>query len=362
MSCAATRFGARYMPIPKIEDLHGGLRALLEERVDVEPVILAARAGMGSDALAATMLAETNGFLLDALAAGDDPAVLAHQLTRRVIARMQPLGLQALREAGREADKARVALAHHYEGELAPALSAAGSPLEAAALGWTVTRALGGGPPDPLLVIREAHRLPAPTLWELRELATQGVRLLLLTTPEHRTQLYGHDAPLYGMAAYLDMPVVPRANWQMKVGHELSAEALGELLRVTRARTAITLEILERHGRQGGTRPVGFAFFEAVDARDHQARDTINLARSVHELAPRLLLALAAGEAPYGLRDTRSDRVALALRRLRQYDLIEQEQPRSWQISDPLLSVAIARLREGEDHVELFPDVGVDAA
>lgn len=349
------------MPSPKIEDMHAGLRALLEERVGVEAVILAARAGMGADALAATLLPETNGYMLDALAAGGDPAMLAYQLTRRVIARVQPLPLQGVREAGREADRARVTLARHYDGDLAPALAGAGSPLEASALGWTVTRALGDLAPDALLVVREAQRLPSPTLWELRELAARKVRLLMLTTPEHRSQLYGRDAPFYGMAAYLDMPVLPRANWQMKLGDELSAEALGELLRVTRARTAIMLEILERQ-RQGGKRPIGFAFFDAVNARGDEARGTVNLARAVHELAPRLLLALAAGEAPYGLPGTRNDRVALALRRLRDCGLIEQEQPRRWQISDPLLSEAIARLRQGDDHVELFPDVGVDAA
>ena len=43
-------------------------------------------------------------------------------------------------------------------------------------------------------------------------------------------------------------------------------------------------------------------------------------------------------------------------RRVRAYGLIEQQQPRSWQIADPLLSAAIHRLRQGANYVELHPD------
>jgi len=77
---------------------------------------------------------------------------------------------------------------------------------------------------------------------------------------------------------------------------------------------------------------------------------------TVHELAPRLLLTLAGGQAPYAaMPDERSDRIALALRRLQRHDLIEQPAKREWQISDPLMSTALARLRGQANAVELYP-------
>jgi hypothetical protein len=349
------------MVTPRVEDLHAGLRSLLAERIGGgETVLLAARAGMGSDALAAAVLHEEAGFMLDTLAGGADMAMLAHALTRQVIASLQPLPLRALSEPGREAEQARVQLARHYEGDLAVALLSAASPTEAAAIGWTITRALGPLPGNPLLVVMDAHRVPAAGLWELRELAGRGIRLLLLSSPERRARLDGRDAPFYGMGVSIEMPTVSRVVWQTKVGGLLSGDALGELLRATRYRTALALEILDRHAGRGGERPIASAFSEAVDARVGQAREVLNLAHSVHELAPRLLLALAAGEPPYKLHAARSDRVALALRHLRDHDLIEQQRPRSWQIADPLLCPAIRRLWQGEGAVEPDLDIGAE--
>jgi hypothetical protein len=121
----------------------------------------------------------------------------------------------------------------------------------------------------------------------------------------------------------------------------------------TRYRTALALEVLERH-EQRPSPDIGTAWFRAVDARDAEARAALAISRSIHELAPRLLVALARDEAPYARTSERSDRIALALRRLRDNDLIEQPEPRRWQIADPLLRAAIRRLEAG--YVEIYPE------
>jgi hypothetical protein len=342
------------MTTPTIERLYAALLSLLTERIATEPVILGARTGMGSPALARELLRRTNGFMLDPLAAGGDSELLTQTLTRNVIDSLQPLPLEALDEPGREAEQARVQLARHYDGDLAPALAAATSAGEAALSDWTITRALGPSPGNPLLAVRDAHRLPSTIMWELRELASTSIRLLLLTNPEHHPQLNGKNASFYGMSAYIEMPTLSLADWRKALGDQLPVEALRELLGITRSRTAITLEVLERHTKHHGESAIDFAFLDAVDARNDQAREVLNLARSVHELAPRLLLALAAGQAPYGIHNERSDRVALALRHLRDYGLIEQPRPRTWQIADPLLSTAIARLWNGQGREALL--------
>ncbi len=345
------------MTTPAIERLYVALLSLLTERIATEPLILGARTGMGSPALARELLRTTKGFMLDPLAAGGDSELLTQTLTRNVIASLQPLPLEALDEPGRDAEQARVQLARHYDGDLAPAIAAATGSGEAALNDWTITRALGPSPGNPLLAVRDAHQLPSTTMWELRELASTSIRLLLLTTPEHRSQLNGRNAPFYGMSAYLEMPTLSLADWRKTLGDQLQVEAVRELLGLTRSRTEITLEVLERHSKHQGENPIEVAFSEAVDARHDQGREVLNLARSIHDLAPRLLLAIATGQAPYAIHNERSDRVALALRHLRDYGLIEQPRPRSWQIADPLLSTAIARLRNGQGREASIVDV-----
>ncbi len=316
------------MTTPTIERLHAALLSLLTERIATEPVILGASTGMGSPALARELLRRTKGFMLDPLAAGGDSELLTQTLTRNVIDSLQPLPLQALDQPGREAEQARVQIARHYDGDLAPALAAATGAGEAAPSDWTITRALGPSPGNPLLAVRDAHRLPSTIMWELRELVSTSIRLLLLTTPEHHQQLNGKNAPFYGMSAYIEMPTLSPADWHKTLGDQLPVEALRELLGMTRSRTAITLEVLERRTKNHGEGPIDLAFSEAVDARNDQAREILNLARSIHELAPRLLLALAIGQAPYAIHNERSDRVALALRHLRDYGVISSFGPR----------------------------------
>jgi len=189
-------------------------------------------------------------------------------------------------------------------------------------------------------------------MWELRDLANVGVRLLLLTTPEHHERMQGTDAPFYGMSTYVEMAPLALPTWTQKLTTD--PERLAELLRQTRYRTALTLEILERH-QQHPSPDIGTAWFRAVDARDAEARAVLSISRSIHQLAPRLLVGLARDEPPYARSAERSDRIALALRRLRELDLVEQPEPRRWQIADPLLRAAIRRLQSG--YVEMYPEI-----
>jgi hypothetical protein len=341
--------------LPAIEQLHAGLHDLLLERLEFEPVILGARVGMGSEVLARAMVRDTTGFTLDPVASGGDRQLLVEDLTRDVFHSIQELPVQALAHADRESERARLELASHYGKDFTLAMSAAaGHGTDETRDDWTIARALGPESRGTLVAVRDAHRLAKPAMWELRDLANTGVRLLLLTTPEHRTRMHAREAPFYGMSSYIEMPTLPLANWTTRLGADIHPEILGELLRQTRYRTALTLEILERH-QQRPSPDIGTAWFRAVDARDTEARSVLALSRSVHELAPRLLVALARDEAPYARSSERSDRIALALRRLRENDLIEQPDPRRWQIADPLLRAAIRRLQPG--YVEIYPEI-----
>ncbi len=65
----------------------------------------------------------------------------------------------------------------------------------------------------------------------------------------------------------------------------------------------------------------------------------------MHVYAPALLLAIAEGRRPYPAIDGAAPaRIALALRKLRALDVIEQSKPRVSQIADPLIEHALRAL------------------
>jgi len=342
------------MKVPSVADMHEGLLEMLRERTGVEPVILSAKAEMGGLDLA-LRVDEDNRYLLDPVAVGGDARVLMHKLTRQVIESLQPLPVEALRDPGRESDAARLDVARYYEGDTQEALHVA---LELPGPDWTLTRALGPSPRDPLVIVRDAHRLPTHLLWELRELAIGEVRLLMLTNDAHRDALNDAEAPFYGDSVWIEMPTLSSMVWKGKLekeGVNISYDSLNALRWHVRHRTAAALEVFER-APDVSPASLASAWVEAVDARMGEARQLVSLAGSIHELAPRLLLALAIGQAPYAaLPDERSDRIALALRRLQRHDLVEQPAKREWRISAPLMSAALARLRGHTNAVELYP-------
>lgn len=341
------------MTVPGVADMHEGLLEMVRERARVEPVVLSARAGMGGLDLA-LHVDEDNRYLLDPVAAGGDARVLLHKLTCQVIESLQPLPVEALRDPGREGDAARLNVARYYESDTQEALHAA---IELPQSEWTLTRALGPSPRDPLVVVRDAHRLPAHLLWELRELAGDRVRLLMLTNDVHRDALNDAEAPFYGNSVWIEMPTLSLSVWMAKLEDrfQVPQESLYDLLGQVRYRTAAALEVLQRSVAGGAQVSLASAWFQAVDARMEDARLLAGIAENIHELGAKLLLALAIGQAPYAMPDERSDRIALALRRLQKYDLVEQPAKREWRISDPLVSAALARLRGHTNAVELYP-------
>lgn len=342
------------MTVPNVAGMHEGLLETLRERVRVEPVILSAKAGMGALDIA-LHVDEDNYYLLDPVAVGGDSRVLIHKLTRQVIEGLQPLPVEALRDPGREGDAARLNLARYYEGDTQEALHAA---LELPGSGWTLTRALRSADREPLLIVCDAHRLPTYLLWELRELAGSRVRLLMLTHDGASRALNDAEAPFYGNSVWIEMPTLSLPVWMVKLEDEVQVqqESLQEMLGQVRYRTAAALEVLGRAEDGELQIPLAFAWFQAVDARMGEARLLAGIAENIHELAPRLLLALAIGQAPYAaMPDERSDRIALALRRLQGHDLVEQPAKREWQVSDPLMSAALARLQGHKNAVEFYP-------
>ena len=342
------------MKVPSVADMHEDLLEMLRERTRVEPVILSAKAGMG-DLDLALHVDEDNHYLLDPVAAGGDARVLVHKLTRQVVESLQSLPVEALRDPGREGDAARLNVARYYESDTQEALHAA---LEVPESHWTLTRALGPTDREPLVVVCDAHRLPTHLLWELRELAGRRVRLLMLTHDGAPRTLNDTEAPFYGNSVWIEMPTFSIVVWKGRLEKDqvqIQYESLRDLLGQVRYRTAAALEVLQRSADGGSQMSLASAWFQAVDARTEEARLLAGIAENIHELGPRLLLALAIRQAPYAMPDERSDRIALALRRLQKYDLVEQPAKREWQISDPFMSAALARLRGYGNAVELYP-------
>jgi hypothetical protein len=65
-----------------------------------------------------------------------------------------------------------------------------------------------------LVSIINAHRLPEPLLWELRDLANTGHAVVLATTHrEHVARLSGPAAPLYGNASVIELPRLEIRDW-----------------------------------------------------------------------------------------------------------------------------------------------------
>jgi hypothetical protein len=99
----------------------------------------------------------------------------------------------------------------------------------------------------------------------------------------------------------------------------------------------VTLEAL-RHDAKN----VGRGWSACVDARRVVLDVVLDAARAAHPLGPRLLVAIARGEAPYpAVPGAQPARIAHALRRLRDRDLIYQPEARTWRLADPALAASL---------------------
>ena len=325
----------------------------LERRLSERPVLLVGPVGSGSRQIARVVVqqAEMHVILNPGTAGGDYEALVAdalRQIVRQIVTKtveqlgVEPLEISQLNEDTPRADQVRLHLANRFgpDTEAVIAISQ-GAP----AAEWYLERALTALPSGSRLVLLEAHRLtPEPALWELRQLANDGgLQILFSTRPSHVAQLTGSDSALYGDVWTVELTPPPINRWAKVLsahGHPLHPDDLEWLIGRTRGRPATTIGVLDR---QNKSTSIKTAWHQAVRANIARADDVRRLAGAVHPYAPRLLQAIARGEAPYGaIEDAPSQRIARALTRLRDLDLIEQPQPRRWEIADPLLAAALA--------------------
>ncbi len=324
-------------------DLFGsGFRRRLRTRLEGGPVLLIAPVGAGADDLALAEAERAKNAVLLQPTVGSVPADVIASAVAQIVHRIEPAGVDGFGGDAPRAWRARLGLARRYGSDAAKALDVArGAPPD----GWTLADALGARAVSEsvapvLMSITNAHRLPEPLLWELRDLANAGhARVLATTHREHMAALLGHKGPLYGNVTDIELPRLRAADWARKLAEPIPPAELQSLLAHTRARAASTLEVLA-FSEPG--RSVLSAWPRAVNARRSEAENVLNLAAGLHVYGPRLLIAIASGAAPYGaIAGASSQRVARALAKLRDMDLIEQEVPRTWQIADPVLRGAL---------------------
>jgi hypothetical protein len=305
-------------------------------------VLLVAPVGAGADDLARAEAERSKTAVLLNPTVGTTPADATASTVAQLVGRIEPAANGAFDADSPHARRARLELARRYGSDATRALEIARG---ASPVGWTLATALGAKsvsePGAPVLVsVINAHRLPEPLLWELRDLANTGHAVVLATTHrEHVVRLSGPAAPLYGNASVVEVPRLEIRDWARALAEPVHPSDLEWLLARTRARAASTLEVLAFREPE---RSIRSAWPRAVNARRAEAESVLNLAGAMHAYAPRLLISIANGAPPYGaIAGAPSQRVARALAKLRDMDLIEQEVPRTWQIADPVLRGAL---------------------
>ena len=315
--------------------------------VDRGPVLLVAPVGAGAEDLVEAELDHARDGVLLEPTVGSSSEGLAASAVAQIVAHIDPAGLDAFDGDTSRTRRAGLELARRYGTDAAEALDIARGQSPD---GWTLTDAVGARAARevtaPMLVaITNAHRLAEPALWELRDLANSGViRAIATTHREHLDRLFGPRGPLHGNATVVELPRLGLRDWAQRFPERVHPADLESLLAHTRGRAASTLEVLSFRESK---RSIRSAWPRAVNARRPEAESVLNLASGVHVYAPQLLIAIANGRAPYGaIPDAPSQRVARAVAKLRDMDLIEQPVARTWQIADPILHGALlARTR-----------------
>jgi hypothetical protein len=321
-------------------DAHQAFGAELTDLLsEAPPLLLLGPLGSGSGMLARELAQRASlAAILDPYAGASQEQLVA-QLVRGLVSRHGAIEPERLDEPTREAERSRVELANLYDKDGAEALQIYAG---ASAQGWNIERAIGSLRDPPLLVLLEAHRLSNPTgvLWELRDLAARDrIRLLLTSRPHQRGALTDARAPFFGDIRILSMPQLDASEWIKIIDRKITPADLEWLLAQARSRSQTMLETLAAWREKSSPRN---AWRDAARTRIPQAEELLRLVPTVHEFAPRLLTAIAMNEAPYAtIPGARSNRIAKALNVLHSVDLIEQPQPRRWQIADPLLQEAL---------------------
>lgn len=216
-------------------------------------------------------------------------------------------------------------------------------------------------PESAMLVIHDAHllgeRWAGPALWTLRARAADAAPscMLLLTRP-WQSGLADREAAFFGFARRLELPPPSQADWSRaltEAGRSVELDDLQWLIDQTAGHPEVTLQALSDDATD-----VRRGWRACVAARRVVLDLALDAARASHPLGPRLLAAVARGQPPYGsVADAKPARVAHALRRLRDHDLIYQPEARTWRLADPALAAAL-RQRTTERRVPLGPPTG----
>jgi hypothetical protein len=318
-----------------------GFRRHIRRSLGLKPLLLLGPVAAGAEDLARAEVEFAKNAVLLRPTIGASAEEIAISIVTQVVFRIDPNGAKAFEGDDPGVHRARRRLARRYGGDTPWALEIARGERSR---DWSIARAVGSGEQAsirPLLIaIANVHRVPAAMLWELRDLANAGRVLLVATThPEPATNVVGVDAPLYGNATVIDVPPVEPRMWERSLSEALHRADIEFLRAVTRGRAESTIEILSFLTPDGSVRS---AWLSAVEARRREAESVLNLAAAVHDYAPRLLLTVAGQRAPYrAIPGAPSQRIARALGKLREFELIEQPTPRQWQIADPVLQVAL---------------------
>jgi hypothetical protein len=321
-----------------IVQLHGEMLAGLDRALGRGTAILLARVGDGEHQLIAQLKRPI--VTIDATLYPDRTSLRFALLRAAVENLLAPSPQSVLSEAGPSGDSARLALAEAYgeRTEHVMTLLERRTPPAQGQLRLSIHDALAGLRDDVALIAFDAHHLDTDARWDLRELQRP---LLLVTRPDHHSTLAGADAPFYGDAQTLTFPTSTPAEWMRAltaIGLHTHATDLEWLLDRSRGRVATTISALELVASERSPRT---AWRQAVHRSLPRAHDILALAREIHPYEPTLLLAIAEARQPYkALPDAPSARIALALRKMRSLDILEQPAPRAWQIADPLIEHA----------------------
>jgi hypothetical protein len=242
----------------------------------------------------------------------------------------------------------RLALGRAFGPRAGEALSLAAGSLQAS---LSLDDLLSAAPESALLVVHDAHLLGEPwagrALWSLRARAADAAPpgMLLLTRP-WQTGLTDREAAFFGFARRLELPAPTEAAWARALSEAdrpVQPHDLRWLTDQTFGHPDVTLEALRNDARN-----VQRGWRACVDARHVVLDVVLDAARAAHPLGPRLLVAVARGEAPYpAVPGAKPARVAHALRRLRDHGLVYQPEPRTWRLADPALAAALRERATG---------------
>lgn len=325
-----------------IRELHGDALAGLGRALGRGAAILVARVGDGEREVVG--LYDRPVVSIDATLFPDRASIRFELLHSAAAHLLDADPATVLADIGPDGDAARLALAGAYRAQAGRvmALLERDVPPPLGERRLSLAEGLAGVDAQVPLVVFDAHRLDTDARWDVRELERP---VLLVTRPDHYRALTSEDAPFYGHSQVITLRAPTAPEWMRAlthVGHEIHPTELEWLLDRSRGRVASTAAALELKTPERSHRT---AWHKAVQNTQPQAHELLALARSVHPYAPSLLLAIAEGRKPYRAIDgAPSSRVALALGKLRDLDVIEQPEPRVSQIADPLIEHALRSL------------------